>query len=211
MEHSPDGTERDGTSGQPGLPGESQVMLAEYSALRAEIDRRANVQWNVLALQVTSAGAVAGLVLSTSSDPALLLIVPLFSYMFGSRYILHDFHIKLIQQYFRDSLSSRLQGSLQWERWKADTLSTAREARRFRVTGWNVVHPTRLAFEGVAALALTAAPLAAVYRWSERHPRWELTLGFALLWAVGMTTTYLLHRNFDLSSGADAVSRPGTP
>ncbi len=69
MEHSPDGTERDGTSGQPGLPGESQVMLAEYSALRAEIDRRANVQWNVLALQVTSAGAVAGLVLSISSDP----------------------------------------------------------------------------------------------------------------------------------------------
>ena len=32
----------------------SQIMLAEYAALRTEVDRRATVQWNVLALQVTS-------------------------------------------------------------------------------------------------------------------------------------------------------------
>jgi hypothetical protein len=53
------------TSGQPGSPFPapdteaqvaSQIMLAEYAALRTEVDRRATVQWNVLALQLTSAG-----------------------------------------------------------------------------------------------------------------------------------------------------------
>jgi hypothetical protein len=29
----------------------NNVMLAEYAALRAEVDRRTNVQWNVVALQ----------------------------------------------------------------------------------------------------------------------------------------------------------------
>lgn len=88
----------------------SQVMLAEYAALRAEVDRRANVQWNVLALQLTSAGVIASLAISHVSDIALLLVIPLSSYMLGSRYILHDFHIKLISRYIRDSLSGRLRG-----------------------------------------------------------------------------------------------------
>jgi hypothetical protein len=87
---------------------DSQIMLAEYTALRAEIDRRAQVQWNVFALQVTSAGAVASLAIASASRFALLLIIPLSSYMFGSRYVLHDFHIKLIQRYIRESLSPRL-------------------------------------------------------------------------------------------------------
>ena len=39
----------------------NRVMLAEYSALRSEVDRRATIQWNVLALQITSAGVIASL------------------------------------------------------------------------------------------------------------------------------------------------------
>jgi hypothetical protein len=101
----------------------NQIALAEYTALRTESERRANIQWNVLALQTTSSGAVAGLAISTASDPALLLIIPLLSYMFGSRYILHDFHIKLIQQYVRTSLSGRLHDRLEWDRWKTAALS----------------------------------------------------------------------------------------
>src|SRR5208283_2253138 len=42
-----------------------QVMLAEYSALRSEVDRRVNLQWNVVALQVTSAGVIASLAIGT--------------------------------------------------------------------------------------------------------------------------------------------------
>jgi hypothetical protein len=86
----------------------SQVMLAEYAALRTEVDRRASVQWNVLALQITSAGVIASLALSHVSEIALLLVIPLSSYMLGSRYVLHDYHLKLISRYTRDSLSQRL-------------------------------------------------------------------------------------------------------
>ena len=88
----------------------SQIMLAEYVALRTEVDRRATVQWNVLALQLTSAAVIASLAISHGSDIALLLVIPLSSYMLGSRYLLHDFHLKLISRSIRDLLSGRLEG-----------------------------------------------------------------------------------------------------
>ena len=74
--------------------------------MRTEVDRRATVQWNVLALRLTSTGVIASLAISYASDIALLLVIPLSSYMLGmssymlgSRYILHDFHLKLISRY----------------------------------------------------------------------------------------------------------------
>jgi hypothetical protein len=33
-----------------------QINLAEFAALRAEIDSRANLSWNIFALQLTAAG-----------------------------------------------------------------------------------------------------------------------------------------------------------
>ena len=71
-------------------------MLAEYAALRTEVDRRATVRWNVLALQLTSAGVMASLAISHASDVALLLVIPFVVYMLGGRYILHDFHLSCI-------------------------------------------------------------------------------------------------------------------
>jgi len=200
MERLPDNVEQETQSARPDLQLESQVMLAEYSALRAELERRATVQWNVFALQITSAGAISSLAISTASNFALLLIIPLSSYMFGSRYILHDFHIKLIQRYIRDSLSGRLLGRLEWDRWRKETFSEVKDRRWFRITGWNVVHPTRLAFEGIAALALAAAAVSAAYSWWTNAPHWVLTTAYVLLWALGVTVTYLLHRSFERSS-----------
>jgi hypothetical protein len=180
----------------------SQVMLAEYSALRAEVDRRANVQWNVLALQLTSASVIASLAISRVSDIALLLVIPLSSYMLGSRYILHDFHLKLISSYIRDSLSGRLGGNLAWESWKISQIAPeAKPGRWLTVAGWNLLHPTRLAFEGIAWLSLLTAALAAAYAWRDTAPGWGLILGFALLWALGTLANYFLHRSFNRSSG----------
>lgn len=180
----------------------SQIMLAEYSALRTEMDRRAAIQWNVLALQVTSAGVIASLAISHASEIALLLVIPLSSYMLGSRYILHDFHLKLISRYIRDSLSGRLQGHLAWDSWKMSQMASGVGPRGWLTpTAWNLLHPTRLAFEGVAWLALLTAALAATYSWRDRAPAWGLILGFALLWALGVLSTYVLHRSFDRSAG----------
>ncbi len=181
---------------------EYQIMLAEYSALRTEIDRRANVQWNVYALQLASAGAISSLAISAASNVALLLIIPLASYMLGSRYILHDFHIKPVHRYVRESLSDRLRGKLQWEHWKEREFSEARDRPLFRVAGWNVAHPTRLAFQGVAILALVAVLLSAANTWWTRHPHWSLILGFAVIWILGAAVTCRLHRSFNRSTNA---------
>jgi hypothetical protein len=179
-----------------------QVLLAEFAALRAETDRRANVQWNVFALQLGSAGVIASLAISTASDIALLLLIPLSSYMLGNRYVLHDYHIKLISRYIRDSLSGRLNDLLAWEQWKADHAAPGTERRRwFTPAGWNMFHPTRLAFEGISWLALIAAPFAAFSTWRNHAPPWYLVLGFALLWLLGTVVTSFLHKSFDQSSG----------
>jgi hypothetical protein len=198
------------TDGRPGSPFPapdaeaqvaSQIMLAEYAALRTEVDRRATVQWNVLALQLTSTGVIASLAISHASEIALLLVIPLSSYMLGSRYILHDFHLKLISRYIRDSLSGRFGGNLAWESWKISQITPHDGPQGWLTpTAWNLLHPTRLAFEGVAWLALLTAALAAAYSWRDKAPAWGLMFGFALLWILGVLGTYFLHRSFNRSA-----------
>jgi hypothetical protein len=206
MDPQPDSTDVQAGSPLPapdaGARVASQVMLAEYAALRAEVDRRATVQWNVLALQLTSTGIIASLAISHASEIALLLVIPLSSYMLGSRYILHDFHLKLISRYIRDSLSGRLGGHLAWERWKISQVTPKTGPQGWlKPTAWNLLHPTRLAFEGVAWLALLTAALAAAYSWRDKAPAWGLIFGFALLWVPGALGTYFLHRSFNRSAG----------
>ena len=177
------------------------TVLADYSALRAEVERRANVQWNVFALQVASAGAIGSVALSTTSNIALLLLIPLASFMLGNRYILHDYHIKLIHRYISDSSSPRLHGNFKWEQWKSREMAPDAGKRRwFAGTGWNLLHATRLAFGGVAALALASAAVAAAYAWRTKAPEWYLVLGFAALWILGALATYSLNRSFGSSS-----------
>ena len=106
----------------------ANTRLAEYAALRAEVDRRAGTQWSVFALQVASAGAIGSFALSFKSNVELLLLIPLSSYVPNSRYILHDYHIKLIHEYIRTCLFPRLNDVLQWEGWKA--AASARDTAR---------------------------------------------------------------------------------
>ncbi len=180
---------------------QTSVLLAEYAALRSELERRASIQWNVVALQVSSAGVVASLAISKTSYNALLLILPLSSYVFGSRYILHDFHMKLIDRYVQESLSRRLGGNLQWQAWKVNESkratigSTAPPAVK-----WNVFQPTRLTFEGVAFLALLAALLAGIVAWTDTSPAWYDLSGLALLWLLGVIAVVALHVSFRRAS-----------
>ena len=57
------------------------ILLAEYSALRTEVERRCNIQWSLFALQVTTAGEIASLAISRTSNLALLLLIPLASFL----------------------------------------------------------------------------------------------------------------------------------
>jgi hypothetical protein len=176
---------------------DTQVLLAEYAALRAEIERRAGIQWNIFALQVGSAGAIASLAISTEANLNLLLLIPLSSYMLGGRYILHDYHIKVIQKYIRTSLSQRLNNDLQWEGWKAHEISVAPDRSRwYTASGWNLLHPTRLAFAGVAALALASAIAGTLYLWSSEKPTWPLVLAVGLGWVLDLIAIGRLHVSF---------------
>jgi hypothetical protein len=187
-------------------PADVQIRLAEFTALRAEIDRRANIQWNVFALQVASSGAIGSLAITSISKATLLLIIPMLSFMLGSRYILHDYHIKLIQDYIRDSLSPSLSGALGWTRWKMNLPQEARSSGWFSIIGWKVTHSTRLAFEGVAALALISAVCLAGYAWVKSSPPWYVILGFAVWVVIDGLLIVLLDRAFERSKSDTAVS-----
>jgi hypothetical protein len=181
-------------------PADVQIMLAEYAALRAETERRATLQWSVFALQLASAGAVASVAISTSGNLALLLLIPLSSYLLGSRYILHDFHIKLIRRYVRESLTGRLAGHLEWEAWRTRELAVPTRRGWFSVTGWNLMHPTRLAFEGVAQLALLGAAFVGGIRIALAPPPWPVIVAFAGGWLIGLAIITMLHTAFERAS-----------
>ncbi|MEV6641655.1 hypothetical protein [Amycolatopsis sp. NPDC051371] len=183
------------------------ILLAEYAALRSETERRSTIQWNVFALQIASAGAIISLAIASAANSALLLVVPLTSYVLGNRYLLHDFHLKLIHRYVRDSLSERLSGNLRWEAWRDRELDReTAPGRWFTSTGWNAVHPTRLAFVGVAALGLAGALVAGVFLWIGRSPAWYVITAFGLGWLLDALATARLHRIF-----TGARDRPPSP
>jgi hypothetical protein len=91
---------------------------------------------------------------------------------------------------------------LDWEAWKASQIAASTGPRGWLTpAAWNLLHPTRLAFVGVAGLALLTALLAAVDSWWGKPPAWDLILGFALLRSLGLLATCFLHRSFNRSAG----------
>jgi hypothetical protein len=171
----------------------ADTSRAEYGALRSEIDRRAGTQWNVFALQVASAKAIGSFALS-SQNVELLLLIPLSSYMLGCRYILHDYYIKPIHRYIETRISPRLNDDLHWEGWKKAATERETDPRNWlTVTGWNFTHPTRLAFVGVAMLALIGALGEGIYLWAKNEPGWWVVTGYILLWCLGLIMTALLN------------------
>lgn len=191
-------TQRDEFRSESPDSGSAQILLAEYAALRAEVERRTGVQWSVFALQLGSAGAIASFAISATVNPAVLLLIPFSSYLLGSRYILHDHHIKLIHGYIQGILSPRLNGDLGWEAWKAVQVPSTKRSGWLAPTNWNPLHPTRLAFVGVAVLALLSAAVGAIYHW-HRHtpPALILVCGFAALWLIGVVATVWLNMRFE--------------
>lgn len=83
------------------------------------------MQWNAYALQFAATGAITSVALSTVGNLALLLVIPVSPCLLGSRYILHDFHIKLIQRYLCEEHG--LRDRLGWDRWRGARMKSATE------------------------------------------------------------------------------------
>jgi hypothetical protein len=160
--------------------------LAEFTALRAEVERRATGQWNVLALQIAIAGAVFGFALSAPRREILLLVVPIASYMTCGRYIIHARGLRLISIYIRESLSDRVPGGLLWEQWRQGNVT------RFPIGHFGVAHFTGVVFPGISLLAIVAFIVTALSNGLHREQSWYVVAAALTVLGTDIVLTALI-------------------
>ena len=100
----------------------TQVMIAEYSALRAEIAGRISAQDTMINLYMTGTAAIVGITL-TGQARLLLLILPALSFAVRLLYHNHNLYIGLISSYLNNELRPLAVATLGerdilgWEAW----------------------------------------------------------------------------------------------
>jgi hypothetical protein len=155
--------------------------LAEFSALRNEIQDRVKAQQQMLSLQLTLSGAVFGFAISRPGMTALLLIVPFSSYLLCGRLVAQHFGTLRVAKYIREELSGRVPGGLRWEQWLEQ-----QQSRRPHFLG--SVLPLLLTFVGASVLTLAwTFGYVFVHGNMAIFPR----LGLVVLWLVGVATASL--------------------
>jgi hypothetical protein len=128
-----------------GSPGQD-AALAEFGALRAEIIARQNSQQGLLSIQLTATGALFSLALSGAGKAAVLLVLPLVTYMLAGRHVSHSYACHSIAAYIRAELSGRVPGGLGWEDWLLRHRSGPARSR--------TLSPLVITFPGISLLAL---------------------------------------------------------
>jgi hypothetical protein len=88
-------------------PESLQIVLAEFAALRGEIQGRSSAAWTLLGLNLTASSAVAGFVLSDRADPLLLLLLPFLSSSLGLLFLDHGINLDRIGTYIKQELKPR--------------------------------------------------------------------------------------------------------
>jgi len=84
------------------------VLLAQFQALRAEIEARSGAQTTILGLTVTALGALAALGFSEHGDMRLLLLVPVISAILGLIWIDHAANISNLGDFINQHLMPAL-------------------------------------------------------------------------------------------------------
>jgi hypothetical protein len=154
--------------------------LAEFAALRAEMDTRAKFQQQILALQLTLVSAIFAVGLSKPIPIGILMTIPLSSYLLCGRYIGQRTTLRWIARYINEELSRRVPDGLGWNAW------SAAHRRPDRLVDWFI--PLLLAFPGAGLLAL-GWTFRLVFL-SNGRSVWE-TVGIALVWFVGTFATLI--------------------
>jgi hypothetical protein len=143
-------------------PKRSESELAEFSALRQEIEYRTNAQLALISLNLTAVGTLAGFFLSNQADPLLLLLLPILCPAIGMLWLDHAFTIQNIGGYIKDHLG------FGWE--ELVRTQERRKILRFFVFGT----PILLMFAGVPVFAL-------IFPWSSLKSAWTWSL-----WSSGV-------------------------
>jgi hypothetical protein len=184
-------------------PTDKDAILAEFNALRAEVIARQNSQQALLSIQLTAAGALFSLALSGAGRAAVLLILPLVTYMLAGRHVSHSYACLSIGTYIRTELSGRVPGGLGWEAW----LRAHRSAQR----RYQVLNPLFISFPGISFLALLGA---LPYLTSQNTSTTGIILWFGWLSGVGlavMSTRLVWHIRTDSFLWIGPVPGNGDP
>jgi hypothetical protein len=152
--------------------------LAEFSALRQEIDERVRTQNQLLTLQLTFCGAVFAFAISRAGMIALLLVVPVVSQLLCGRLVAQHFGTLQASRYIREELAERIPGGLGWEQWRIGN------TRGLHMLGSTI--PLFLTFVGSSLVALA---------WTSRlafvtgDVGWAARAGLILIWLTGLFAT----------------------
>jgi hypothetical protein len=95
----------------------AQAALVEFTALRSEVLQAFSMQWNTIALQLTTTGVLVSFSLSSHTRTGFLLIVPVVSYILNGRYLRSERLVLTAATYIMSELSPRVPGGLRWEEW----------------------------------------------------------------------------------------------
>lgn len=120
--------------------------LAEFAALRQEIEARFQRQHTFQTLQITAVAAVFSFALSNTELTGILLGIPIISYLFCGGFTSQHYAITRIGNYIRDHLSERVPGGLSWEQWRKA------QGRTDRIITLNL--PISLTFPGASLVSL---------------------------------------------------------
>jgi hypothetical protein len=131
--------------------GGQEGPLAEFVALRQEIERRSMVQHGLFVLQLTSAGAIFSFAISGAGHSGFLLIIPISTYMLCARYVEQQYGTQRAAIYIKDELSNRISGGLGWEAWQVQHTKFVRGSIIRRINALIIMFPT----VGAAALVWT--------------------------------------------------------
>ena len=123
------------------------VRLAEFASLRQEVGQRTTIQQGLIALNLTVAGTISGLVVAGTGREKLLLVVAFASSIFGLLWLDHHLNIHQIAEYIKDKLWS-------WDPSWENHIRERPKPRWWRATYLIV---TILSFVGVSAVALVIA------------------------------------------------------
>lgn len=94
-----------------------QGPLAEFKALRQEIERRSKIQYNVFALQLTTAAAIFSFAMSSRDRLEFLLIIPISTFMLCGEFVDQIIGMNKAAIYINEELNPCIPGGLRWELW----------------------------------------------------------------------------------------------
>ncbi|MCX4824380.1 hypothetical protein OG883_31905 [Streptomyces sp. NBC_01142] len=89
--------------------------VAEFQALRSEIDRRSNLQQALLGVEMVAATALASVALANPNNITVLLILPIISLILGAQWYEQRLTIRRIGGYIAHTLHEKVPGGLWWE------------------------------------------------------------------------------------------------